>query len=76
MATLNVKNVPDRLYKRLQARAKRRYRSVSQEVIAILDEVVREPAPMSILDLKGLGKKAWRGIDAEAHVRSERESWE
>ena len=33
MATLNVKNLPDPLYRKLQARARRQRRSVAQEVI-------------------------------------------
>ena len=75
MATLNVKNVPDRLYRKLQARAKRELRSVSQEVIRILGNAVEEPAETSILDLRGLGKDAWLGVDPAAHVRRERDSW-
>ena len=35
MATLNVKNLPDGLYRKLQARAKRQRRSVAQEVTQI-----------------------------------------
>jgi len=29
----------------------------------------------SILDLEGLGSNIWKGIDAQDHVRRERESW-
>lgn len=75
MATLNVKNVPDRIYRKLKTRAQRERRSISQEVIRILSDVVEEPAPSSILELRGLGKAAWRGIDATEHVRRERDSW-
>ncbi len=75
MATLNVKNVPDRLYRKLQARAKRQLRSVAQEVIHILGEAVEEAEPLSILELKGLGKETWAGVDAAAHVKAERDSW-
>ena len=28
-----------------------------------------------IMELKGLGKEVWRGIDAQAYVNSERDSW-
>jgi plasmid stability protein len=38
MATLNIKNLPDALYKRLQARAKRERRSVAQEVTWLLSK--------------------------------------
>ena len=75
MATLNVKNVPDRLYKRLQARARRRRSSVAQEVIQILSEAVDEVEPHSILELRGLGKEVWRGVDPDRHVARERRSW-
>jgi plasmid stability protein len=36
VATLNVKNVPDRIYRKLKTRAQRERRSISQEVIRIL----------------------------------------
>ena len=29
----------------------------------------------SILELEGLGAEIWKGIDAQAYVREERESW-
>jgi plasmid stability protein len=53
MATLNVKNLPDRLYRKLQARAKRQHRSVAQEVTHILSVALEEPEPLSILELPG-----------------------
>jgi plasmid stability protein len=75
MATLNVKNLPDGLYRKLQAQARRERRSVAQEVIRLLSEALRAPQRSSIFDLKGLGKEHWRGIDAAAHVEKERASW-
>ncbi len=76
MATLNVKNVPAALYRRLQARAKKQRRSLSQEVLQILSEAVEANEPLSILDLEGLGKDIWEGIDPAEYVRRERDSWE
>ena len=76
MATLNVKNLPDRLYKKLQARAKRERRSVAQEVTHLLDAALAAPAPLSILELRGLGKEHWRDIDAGVHVGHERVTWD
>jgi plasmid stability protein len=76
MATLNIKAVPDSLYRKLQARAKKERRSVAQEVIHILAEAVETPAPLSILALKGLGKETWQGVDPTTHVARERRSWE
>jgi hypothetical protein len=29
----------------------------------------------SVLELQGLGKEVWRGIDAQEYVRQERASW-
>src|SRR5262249_6294673 len=43
VATLNVKNLPDTLYRKLKARAKRERRSVAQEVAVILSQAL-EPA--------------------------------
>ena len=75
MATLNVKNLPDTLYRRLKQRARRERRSVAQEVARILENALAAPEPMSILDIQGLGKNVWRRIDAVKHVRAERRSW-
>ncbi len=76
MATLNVKNLPDALYRRLQKRARDRRRSVAQEVTLILEEAVGRPDVVSILELRGLGKDTWRGTDAAAHVEAERRAWD
>ena len=75
MATLNVKNLPDGLYRKLKARAKRERRSVAQEVTVLLAQALEPPATLSILELRGLGKELWRGVDAAAHVASERSAW-
>jgi plasmid stability protein len=72
LATLNVKNLPDALYRKLQARAKRQRRSVAQEVTQILSEAVETPRSTSLLELRGLGKEYWRDVDASTHVRRER----
>jgi plasmid stability protein len=76
MATLNVKNLPDSLYRRLQARAKRQRRSVAQEVTQILSDALVAPRPVSILELRGLGKEHWEDIDAQRHVENERAAWD
>lgn len=76
MAILNIKNLPDALYRKLQARAKRQHRSIAQEVTHLLSEALEASKPLSILDLKGLGKSHWEGIDASAHIERERSSWE
>ena len=76
MATLNVKNVPDGLYRRLQAHARRQRRSVAQEVVHLLSRALEEPESRSILELKGLGKERWHRVDAARHVVRERRSWD
>ena len=76
MATLNVKNLPDALYRKLQARAKRERRSVAQEVTQILSDALETSKPSSILELRGLGKEHWQGVDPTEHVDRERSTWD
>ena len=76
MATLNIKNLPDALYRKLQARAKRQRRSVAQEVTHLLSEALDAPKRLSILELQGLGKEHWQDVDPIAHVERERASWD
>jgi plasmid stability protein len=76
MATLNIKNFPDPLYEKLQERAKREHRSVTQEVIHILDHTLDREKTLSIMGLEGLGKEIWEGIDAAEYIRGERDSWD
>jgi plasmid stability protein len=76
MAILNVKNLPDALYQKLRDRARRQHRSISQEVVHLLSQALDGETPLSILELKGLGKARWRGVDPAAHVARERRSWD
>jgi plasmid stability protein len=76
MATLNVKGLSDALYKRLQARAKRDRRSVAQEVAYLLTQALETPKPLSILDIRGLGKEYWSEQTAVEHVERERSAWD
>ena len=76
MATLNIKNMPDALYRRLQRRAKQQRRSLAQEVTQIFAEAVEGRKSHSILDLQGLGKELWKGIDAARYIKDERRSWD
>ena len=76
MATLNVKNLPDGLYRKLRVRAKQQHRSVAQEVTHILSLALDQAEPLSILGLRGLGKELWTGVDATQHVERERRSWD
>ena len=74
MATLYLKNLPDSLYRKLKARAKRQRRSIAQEVTDMLSDMLEQSEGVSILALRGLGKKYWRG--QAAHVGRERASWD
>jgi plasmid stability protein len=76
MATLNIKNFPDALYERLQERAEHEHCSLAQQVIHFLEESAGTPELHSILELRGLGKELWNGIDPVEHVRAERDSWD
>ena len=76
MATLNIKNMPDTLYRKLQARARRDHRSVAQQVTHMLSEALDTPGSLLILDLKGLGRTHWRDVSAARHVADERAAWE
>ena len=76
LATLNLKNFPDALYEHLRARARRERRSVAQEVIHLLAQAVEAAAARSIMELQGLGKECWQGVDPVAYVRAERDSWD
>ena len=37
---------------------------------------LREPGGRSLLELQGLGKEAWMGVNAQEYVDREREAWE
>jgi plasmid stability protein len=51
VATLYVRDVPERLYKRLRARARRNGRSLNAEVLELIDEaVLRELTSDEITD--------------------------
>jgi plasmid stability protein len=76
MATLNIKNMPDALYRKLQKRAKEQRRSLAQEVTHILAAAVKPRKTHSILELQGLGKELWKGIDTDKYIDDERRSWD
>jgi plasmid stability protein len=79
MATLTIKNFPDNLYRRIQQRAEKNRRSISQEVVQLLDEAVSEGPRVSLLQLEGLGKEVWRKAladkDAADYIAEERNGW-
>ena len=76
MATLNIENFPDDLYAALQAQARREHRSVADEVAHLLHHALEVREPLSILDLQGLGRELWDGVDAAAYIARERDAWD
>ena len=76
MATLNIKNLPDKLYRKLRLRAKQHRRSVAQEVTVILEQGLELNERRSILEVRGLGKEIWADADAATHVERERDKWD
>ena len=78
MPTLNIKGFPEDLYHMLGKRAKDDHRSLTGEVIYLLEWALKSSQKQknSVLELRGLGKKFWKNIDAAKHVEEERESWE
>jgi hypothetical protein len=46
-----------------------------QELAVSADRKPSPAPPHSILELCGLGKEIWDGVDAQEYVRNERSSW-
>lgn len=46
-----------------------------EELAALVRHRMAAQTQRSILDLQGLGKESWQGIDAQAYVDQERASW-
>jgi plasmid stability protein len=76
MATLNIKSFPDDLYEKLQRRAIEEHRSIAQEVTHLLQKLLEVPPSRSILELRGLGKDLWQGIDVDEYIERERAAWD
>ncbi len=49
-------------------------RLIAELAASLRGEVEREPR-RSLLELQGLGKSIWQGIDVEEYLRRERASW-
>lgn len=78
MATLNIKDFPDDLYSILRELARKKRRSLSSEVIFLIELALEaaQKKKKSILQLRCLGKPRWKGIGATKHVDTERKSWD
>jgi plasmid stability protein len=79
MATLNIKNFPDRLYRRIKQRAGENRQSIAAEVVQLLDAAVTASQRVSLLEIEGLGKEVWTkalaGKDAADYIAEERDAW-
>jgi len=76
MATLSIKNFPDELYEKVRELARRERRSIGKQVIHLLAQALEGEKTHSIMELCGLGKEIWEGIDPAEYIREERDSWE
>jgi hypothetical protein len=47
-----------------------------QDLMVITQQQGRAGSQRSILELQGLGKEVWEGIDADKYVDQERASWD
>lgn len=70
MANLQVRDIDDRIYAALRQRAKRRHRSLSQEVVHIVEEDLARPAadhrPQSEMLLELCG--SWTGPETASQI--------
>ncbi len=48
---------------------------VSEKDDEIVMKKIKHTEPLSLKDLKGLGKEIWENMDVEEYVKKERESW-
>lgn len=47
-----------------------------QELAAYMQRQMSATGSRSIRELRGLGKEIWEGVDAQAYVDAERDSWD
>ncbi|MGA2478353.1 MAG: antitoxin [Spirochaetia bacterium] len=70
MATLQVRDIDDRVYRELKQRAKSKHRSLSQEVAHIIEEYLSQPnkdyrkQSEMLLELSG----SWEGPESAAEI--------
>lgn len=78
MPTLNIKGFPEDLYNLLVQQAKQDCRSLTGEVLYLLELALEaeQKKKRSILRMRGLGKKHWKNVDATEHINKEWDSWD
>ena len=45
-------------------------------VAVVVHQQAEQPSHRSTLELRGLGKELWRGIDSTEYLKQEREAWD
>lgn len=60
----------------LQAVAARRAQELGANSEDAVEEIIEVRSQRSVLELQGLGKEVWKGIDAGEYVEQERASWD
>jgi plasmid stability protein len=79
MPTLHVRNVPEQLYDRLRQQAEEKNRSLSAEVITLLDQALAEGRPSQAELLEAIRRRrffnpaATGAPDSASQIRQDRE---
>lgn len=78
MATLQVRNLDDKVYRKLKAKAAAEHRSLTQHVMAVLEEHVNKPEPRAnqarLADLAGAWKDDRSAEEIIRNIRASRRS--
>ena len=51
-------------------------RTLVEEVQRSLSTPAKQTSGVSLLNLRGLGKEVWRGVDVQEYLRGERDAWD
>jgi len=66
MSNLQVKDIDENLYRALKIRAKNKHRSVSQEVIRLIEDYLTRPDDSNIDDTRQFLSLSWEGENEES----------
>jgi len=66
MSNLQVKDIDENLYRALKIRAKNKRRSVSQEVIRLIEDYLTRPDDSNIDDTRQFLSLSWEGENEES----------
>lgn len=69
---LNISDYQDALKTLTRDELERLHKALLERLQAMVPSA---PARRSLLDLEGLGAEVWGGLDAQAYVNHERDSW-